>query len=438
MKKILVYIFLFSIIASGCKREDDPVFDDPDVRLSTALSEYQTVLLSAQNGWKGFIYPAGGKGFNYYIKFNEDGRVSMLSDFNSSTAETMAESSYRLKALQRPTLIFDTYSYIHLPSDPNGSISGGTTGSGLKSDFQFAIISVKGDTIEFEGTANKNKMILVKATAAEESGYLAAGIKISMQTNASYLTANKFPFLDFGDGVKQSLAIDPTAKTLTLIYVDSDDVSRTLSSNFSFTLEGLMLEEPLVYKGSSFNTLLWDADAKVYYINNKGSRINVVNSTTPVIPLRMLFGPAKDYSQIEYNPVAVTNNLSSDFNTKYAAAKTGLNGLAGRTLNYVRVIFTVDNTMLLRFYYNNTAGSSFQANMTYEVTKGTDNTYSFRYIASDNNGTVVGSGLVSLKDYFSNNTFKLDWVANPGGGSSFGGLYVVNDNSSFFYGTLIK
>jgi hypothetical protein len=62
----------------------------------------------------------------------------MLSDFNETTATVLKESSYRLKALQQPTLIFDTYSYLHLLSDPDPNVAGGIAGKGYNSDFEFA------------------------------------------------------------------------------------------------------------------------------------------------------------------------------------------------------------------------------------------------------------------------------------------------------------
>ena len=46
----------------------------------------------------------------------------MFSDFDSTSAVTLQESSYRLKAEQQPTLIFDTYSYVHVLADPNEAV----------------------------------------------------------------------------------------------------------------------------------------------------------------------------------------------------------------------------------------------------------------------------------------------------------------------------
>ncbi len=140
MKNLLIILFLLIAAISSCKKEDKSVFDkSPDERLNEKLAEYQGQLSSAQNGWKGLLRTDSGRGstHSFYFKFNNTNRVVMLSDFDSLSAVTLKESSYRLKALQQPSLIFDTYSYLHVLSDPDPRVNGGVTGAGLLSDFEF-------------------------------------------------------------------------------------------------------------------------------------------------------------------------------------------------------------------------------------------------------------------------------------------------------------
>lgn len=441
MKKIIYILLAVSAFMTSCKKDQDPIFDDPDTRLAKALDADKSQIISATNGWKAMIYPKGGKGFSFYFVFSADGKVKMLSDFNATTATTLQESTYRLKALQRPTLIFDTYNYIHLAADPDASLNGGTSATGLSSDFEFAFASVAGDSIKMEGTFNSNKMVMIKLSAEESKLILDGGLKTMNNANAAYLSANKYPYLQFSDGTKGAVLIDPNAKTIKLNYLDNKETSQLQTATYAYGINKITLSTYLSYGNVRFNELMYDAAEKIYYIGTGSSRINVQNSATPIIPLRTLFAPGgKDYSQMDYNPDNVQVNLSSDFNSKYSAAKTGLAavGNAGRVLESVRVIINTDNTMSLRFYYHNTANSKFQANMTYSYTRDASGTYSFVYLASDGNATVVGAGLTSLKDYFSNNTFKVDWVSNPGGGAPYGGFYTTANPASFFYGTLIK
>src|SRR5690242_11613758 len=172
MRKYLLCLILIITVFTACKKEDDPVFDQsPDARITATLNKYQQELVNAPYGWKGLIFPKGipRSVFGFYFKFNDANRVSMFSDFDASTSSTLKESSYRLKALQQPCLLFDTYSYVHLLSDPDAGVNGGAYGSGLSSDFEFSLDSISGDTIKLTGRFNKCEAYLVKATQQEQA-----------------------------------------------------------------------------------------------------------------------------------------------------------------------------------------------------------------------------------------------------------------------------
>src|SRR5437764_14894769 len=132
MKNFLFYFLIITVLFSACRKDDSHLFNkSSDERLNEALSAYQTKLTSATNGWKGFVYPKSGGVYSFYFRFNDSNRVAMLSSFDSASAVTLKESSYRLKALQQPSLLFDTYSYLHVLADPTASVNGGTYGAGL-------------------------------------------------------------------------------------------------------------------------------------------------------------------------------------------------------------------------------------------------------------------------------------------------------------------
>ena len=89
MKKILILGLAIMAIISSCKKEDDPVFEkSADERLKEKLDAYQAQLSGAQNGWKGALRTAGGNGsvFNFYFKFTDANRVTMLSDFDGTSS----------------------------------------------------------------------------------------------------------------------------------------------------------------------------------------------------------------------------------------------------------------------------------------------------------------------------------------------------------------
>lgn len=438
MKRFLLYIVLLSAgFITGCKKDENPILDDPDQRVAAALVEHQAQLLSAENGWKATIYPKLGKGFSFYFKFDKEGKVKMLSDFNTTTAVTYQESTYRLKALQFPTLMFDTYNYIHLPADPNGSINGGTNGKGLTSDFEFAFDGMSGDTLKMRGIVNGNLMDMVKVTAAEATAYGTEGIKNMMDANTAFQAVNKFPYLVSGS-TKVAVGIDATAKKFTLSYIDENGASKVSNATFAFGLNSLTLSTPLTYLTTTIKELFYDATTKQYYVNVNGTRSNVLNSLLPVLDLKALFGPLKDYSQIEYNSATVAAGLSADFNAKFTAAKTGLFAIGSRVLDKVSTKLNTDNTMSLIYTYRNSSSVTYVATMIFTVVRDANGIYTFTFRSQDVNSETAGPGVVAVTDYFKNNKFRVDWVTNPGSGPTYGGLYNVTDNASFFYGTLIK
>ncbi len=176
MKKILWLSFITVLAISACKK-DEYVFDQsPDQRVNAAMSNYSDQITGAQYGWKGYLTTGLGNKFNYFFKFNDSNEVRMVCDFDSASGAIVNTASYRIKALQQPSLIFDTYSYVHLPADPNGLINGGETGTGLYSDFEFYFDSVKTDTIIMRGTIRGSRLVLVRATQNEMDEYFTGGL----------------------------------------------------------------------------------------------------------------------------------------------------------------------------------------------------------------------------------------------------------------------
>lgn len=435
MKRFLIYIVLFVVgLCSSCKKEDGPVFDDPDTRLAAALAEDQAQLLSAANGWFATIYPIGGKGFSFYFKFTADGKVSMLSDFNATSSDVIVESTYRLKGLQRPSLIFDSYNYIHLPADPNSAVSGGTNAVGLKSDFEFAFEGLVKDTLKMEGLYNANVMIMVKATAAEEQSLKAGGLKTMVEATNTFLTVNKFPYFQFSDGLKNPFIL--TVATKSAVFTSLNDKGERVNQNvkFAFTTKGVIFNNPIRYGNNVFKELFWDATNKQFFVNINGTRVNLLNSGVPLDPLAPIFGPGKDYSQIEYNPAVVSPSLSADFAAKYNQAKTNLT-TSNRVLTKMVTIFNVDNTMTMTLTYVSSGTSTFTS-LTFDTVKDVNGNIKITY-KSGGNSTVVAA-IKPITDFFEGNQFKVDWVVNPGTGASYGGLYNITTPTSFYYGTLIK
>ena len=165
MKKNLLYILVITMIFASCRKYDDSVFNQsPDERIKETLDKYQAALTSSPAGWNATITTGSGGIYHFLFRFNDSNRVFMYADINLQSATVFKESSYRLKALQQPSLIFDTYSYLHILADPDGSVNGGIDGGGLFSDFEFSLDSLATDSIRLTGTVNSTRVTLIKAT----------------------------------------------------------------------------------------------------------------------------------------------------------------------------------------------------------------------------------------------------------------------------------
>ncbi len=192
MSKIVIGLFFTSLVMTGCQKKVSDLIGGQtvDQRLSVALAAYQNVLTQSPYGWILIEYTTGQAinqgattngskaAFAYYMQFNDSNQVVMFSDFDSTMAKTPGTSSYRIKAVQRPSLIFDTYSYIEVPCDPDPAVSKSPFGPGLGwgTDFEFSFSdnvspAQLGDTINLIGNLNGSNAILVKATQAQRDAY---------------------------------------------------------------------------------------------------------------------------------------------------------------------------------------------------------------------------------------------------------------------------
>lgn len=438
MKKGLLYILLAVIgLIAGCKKDTDPIFDDPDSRLSAELQADQEKLLSAENGWKAVIYPKGGKGFTYYFKFTADGKVVMLSDFNTSTASAPAESTYRLKALQRPTLIFDTYNYIHLPSDPDAALSGGTDGKGLTSDFEFAFVRSTADSLIMEGIFNGNVMKMTKLTASESEDILAGGLKDMINQNAAYIVANRNPYLVLGDERKLALVIDGGSRTLKLNYTDDQNNVQSQAVTFAYGVNTIVLNNNITYGSVSFNELLFDPANKAYYIMVNNTRVNVQNSPVPLTPLKLIFGYPNTfaYRKISLPNATLPPGVTSAFTAIFNTVKSNFSG-TGRTVTSAEISLTSNTGLRITVNYS-ASGTNYTAYVDYTCVRN-DDIFTLSAPVLSSNWSTRATQLKPLTDFMLSGPFKIDWVASsdPDVLSALGGFYRVDDPASFFYGYL--
>lgn len=279
MKKYLLYIFFFTVALSACKKnETEPIIGDVDVRLSEALTQYQKILTSAEFGWKGYLLTDSKVPATFLFNFTDKNRITMAADYLT----TPNESSYRLKSLQRPTLLFDSYSTLHLLSDPTPSVAGGSVAEGYSSDFEYAFLSANADTIRLEGTFNKSQLILIKSKSAAESGNVFASV-----TNISSVASKLKTYFKRSTigGVDCEVKLDGADQVFALSYLNEANNLQTVSSNFYVEGTTIVLYNPLKIGTATVKQVSGISyDSGTGFINGSISNtpIQIKEATTPL------------------------------------------------------------------------------------------------------------------------------------------------------------
>jgi hypothetical protein len=295
-KRLSFYFIAVLAVLSACKKEEATAFSQsPDERVNATLAKYQSLLTGAQYGWKAVVRPTGGGAYSFYMKFNNANRVAMYSDFDSSTAVTQRESSYRLKALQQPSLLFDTYSYLHLLSDPNentitiqsnvNGVRGGRLGQGLHSDFEFAIDSATTDRVFLTGRQHGTRAVLTKATQQEATAFenkqLAAPL-LQLQNLNKILFY--FKRLTIG-GKSYDVSINDNLKTIAFTWLDGSGAVRTFTTTYYYTVNGIEFTTPF-NDGSQtitgFTGITWNAANGSFAVTANSSNGTIVGVNSPI------------------------------------------------------------------------------------------------------------------------------------------------------------
>ncbi len=292
MKRISAYILLVAITLAGCKKTYNDTINGqtPDERVAAAMAAYQSKLTKSPYGWL-LIETTTGTAYNgttqtgpistfaYYMQFTDSNKVTMFSDFDTVMAVVPKTSDFRVKSLQRPALIFDTYSYIHVPCDPDPTISKSPFGVsyGWGTDFEFSFAdnvdpSKLGDTIKLVGNLNSANAILIKATQAQRDAYYNGGLKSTMNTWGSIL--NYFKRVTTGTTQFEMTPGLGGAKSVDINSLDAGGNLKQANSNVYFTATSVNLTTPVVVGTQTinrFDNIVWNAGSSTITTNINGT-----------------------------------------------------------------------------------------------------------------------------------------------------------------------
>lgn len=417
--KNIIAIIVCAVLFEACQKKTDEIFDQSvDQRLSESLSSYQTVLTTAP-GWKFFVYPQGLKssgitvgGFTYYIKFSNTNRATMVSDFATDIAAIPGESGWRLKALQRPSLIFDTYGYMQIAADPDEDISSsptGTGGYGWGTDFNFSFTKAKptSDTMYLEGNFNNSSAVLMKATSAEMDSAFNKG-RLARMINNIFTYTGKYPNIALGN---TGLSFDLNVQLLTLSTLQSSVIVRN-TLGYSYTTYGLHLEKPVTIDAYTFQDIYWDDATGKYYILSGTNKVFLSTPANSIFPAYALIGFGNSYANNALNLSAYNAQPSTAFATAYTTARANMTA-AGFSTTSASLAFRSATELVLR--YNLRIGTTnYVASYYYPYTR-TGNQITLGNVVISTATTTGGNGdflktqLAPLYNFFSGKTFTIDY-----------------------------
>ena len=409
------------MVFGSCTKQTDELFDKPaDERINKTLNEFQTALTSAP-GWKLFVYPQGLNsqeievgGLTYYVQFNNTNRVKMVSDFTVDMANEPKESSYRLKASQRPSIIFDTYSYIHTASDPDPDVSFSPTGAGgygWGSDFDFSFVeTTPSDTIKLKGNFNNSDALLIKATAAEMDAAFNKQLGHIVQETSDYSTSNANLFFNGNDNTKISLSFNLFLYIINFNYTNAGGEIVSASAPFSHTIYGLHFKDPVTIGGYTFQDMYWDDVKNIYYLQVNGKRVDITNSAVPLLPLDKAIGKTITTVSIPPEPLPGQSPL---FTTRYNTVKTNLkNGGYNLDLGIMDFIFDDASKTMGLIVNVKQNGVPFVLQYVYSYQLSNNGIVNFTLMGANGNGNLVLTSMRPLLNFIDNDQFKLDYFVN--------------------------
>ena len=480
MKNFYIYLCVGLFAVTSCDKMEDNVFSEtPDERLEKTLKEYDELLHSSPNGWLLSLETGTNGGYRFWVNFNDDKRVTMLSDLdydlstNWETSIQPKESSYTLKGLLAPSLIFDTYTYLHMLADPQASVNGAAAnGTGLVSDFEFSLIKADNGRIYLRGNFNGCTAYLDPATPKELECITDGSLKDVYDNLDKYLDENTYPSILIGD---TKLLTKPNARKTEFAYMDENDeiVEKSVGSYLDLKSEtgekansDIYFFEPVEILGETFNEMIWNETEGCYVLTSKGHDYTVSDNEVPPYPLK--FGLNQTFTKLYMETSTLEGTIPQRFMDEvYMVAYNDLyNRNSKRKIAYVQCTFSENVTsgmpqMELLIRYTNTAGSGYNAKWHYSYEINDDGTITF----TDRNqtGSTNEAGrepyLKAIVDYFctveyekystsswansvkSNvipRTFRIDWAPNntPGLTGNIGAFYPVDDEELYFVGQL--
>ncbi|HHV84683.1 MAG TPA: DUF4302 domain-containing protein [Petrimonas sp.] len=262
MKKTYIFLLIALLAATSCRNEFDSVFDKtPAEREAESIKKWKDALISSPDGWLVHYYPNPEilGGFSFIMKFNDKGEVTMTWSVRDETKTSL----YSVKVMEKPMLIFDTYTLLSKMTDPEMGNPG--QGFGGENEFAFLSMSANGDTIYMQERQKADPFVLVKATAGDwENIKEYAGMEKILQRVGDDVVPYFYNLKVEGWGT--------TGVTMSY-YEDMQRANLMYKANGKDTLvimgvnmihNGFQFRKPLTVNGVSVRTFIYDPATKTH------------------------------------------------------------------------------------------------------------------------------------------------------------------------------
>ena len=439
--KRLLYLFTACLVLISCKKDAFVSnFDQkPEERMAESITKINSTLTSAPNGWVVTLPTNAGGAYGFYMVFGADQSVTMYGDLNDNTATTAGKSTYRVKGGLGAELIFDTYNYISMLADPKNDVFGGAGNTGLKSDVEFILDRVSGDSIILTGKTYRQKITMIKATAAQKSFYATTdAFKTSIAKIKNFFAATANPYIEVSSGnalLKVGITLNATNAlatgkriNLTGVLADGKTVS-AVTEKFSFGAnDASIVNSGLVWQGIRFMALRWKDASTMALYDASGKEYIIKSSVSPLVPLYQLWGTKYNGMLSEYKTIyAGTTTKGADilnyFHNGLISSITG-----GFNFNYGRINFVWNTTnkrlTVNGFVSQNNGTSGWTTAIIYNYTVNDDGVFKFTLNTAASGG-YAANPMSRLHAFMLANTVKFDYYID--GGNLYGRMTSIED-----------
>lgn len=397
MKNIIysLYFILCLLTLQSCLFEEELVFNKPAFeRLKVANDSCKKILVSSPYGWKMAYDSNPAKCTRFFMKFSENGTVSMTSDISTSSIIVPDTSFYEFKVSQGPVLSFCTYNaYFHSLSNPN--VSNQTKGG----DYDFTIMKTTNDSIVLKGIKGQTNVTLYKAGQNDEAGYY---VNNSLFANL-FKKATSSPFftsLLFSDSVSINMVTESNTRYITFIYQNADGQTVKDRVAYDYNGTGFNTWKEIKTKSKTFSNFIWDA-TNINFHPTTDTKAKFIFTHTTAFPYGKTVDKFKgsSYSLTSYSSWFDTNVFKPLKQNNYDYRGMELYWNKGDSIKGNKV---TGDSISFSFFVAPPAGQTYDPNNTFGISAYT--TLRDDQVSFQSSGTKTGTNATKLSNnpYFKN------------------------------------